>query len=280
MKILFTGYSGFIGSYLLEKIKSSKHQLELADIANGIDVSDWDQVKHFEGMNLIIHLANLSFVPASYSDPKRFYDVNFSGTLNMLELCRLNNAKLLYFSSYVYGHPEYQPIDEKHPIHAFNPYAQTKVICESLCEGYNRDFKTPIIIFRPFNIYGKGQNPDFLIPSIIKQAKEGKIIVKDDRPKRDYIHVEDIVNAVMTVVEQENKLTSLHTYNLGTGMSHSVKEIVETVQSLFEHPIEYVCTNEQRANEVMDTIADISKIKNEWGWQPKISIYEGLKKMV
>lgn len=196
----------------------------------------------------------------------------------MLELCRTNKAKMIFFSSYVYGHPQYQPIDENHPIQAFNPYAQTKVICESLCEGYNRDFNVPITIFRPFNIYGSGQNPNFLIPSIIQQAQKGKITIKDDRPKRDYIHVEDIVEAVVTAIE--NASSGLNTYNLGTGVSYSVKEIVDIITNLFNSNIDYVCSNEFRPNDVMDTIADISKIKMELNWQPRISIQEGLKKMI
>src|ERR1035437_1248594 len=204
MKILVTGFSGFIGTYLLERLNFTNHELILMGLANGFDICNWEQVKHITGMDAIIHLANLSFVPASYDQPKKFYESNYLSTLNMLELCRINHAKMIFFSSYVYGHPQYQPIDEKHPIQAFNPYAQTKVICESLCEGYNRDFKVPITIFRPFNIYGTGQNPDFLIPSIIQQAKTGKIVIKDDRPKRDYIHVEDIVDAIITAIETEN----------------------------------------------------------------------------
>ena len=161
MKILITGFSGFIGKYLIELLKQTTHELILLDISNGFDICDWEQIKHFVGLDAIIHLANLSFVPASYEQPKKFYESNYLSTLNMLELCRINHAKMIFFSSYVYGHPQYQPIDENHPIQAFNPYAQTKVICESLCEGYNRDFHIPVTIFRPFNIYGKGQNPDF-----------------------------------------------------------------------------------------------------------------------
>ena len=198
----------------------------------------------------------------------------------MLELCRLYGAKLIYFSSYMYGHPEYQPIDENHPIQAFNPYSQTKVICESLCEGYNRDFKVPITIFRPFNIYGKGQNPDFLIPSIINQAKIGKIVIKDDRPKRDYIHVEDIIEAIIKAIEVQSQDNQINKYNLGTGKSYSVKEIVEIVSSFFDKEIEYICLHEIRQNEVLDTIADISKIWNELHWKPNISIEEGLKMML
>jgi nucleoside-diphosphate-sugar epimerase len=280
MKILITGYSGFIGSYLQKKLEKTEHELILVDIANGTNICDWQQVKQYEGMDVIVHLANLSFVPASYEQPKRFYETNYLSTLNMLELCRLSNAKMVFFSSYIYGHPQYQPIDENHPTQAFNPYAQTKVICESLCEGYNRDFKVPITIFRPFNIYGTGQNPDFLIPSIIQQAKTGKIVIKDDRPKRDYIHVEDIVDAIITAIETENADKSIQKYNLGSGLSYSVKEIVDMVRGLFDTEIEYICTHEIRPNDVMDTIADISKIQNKLHWKPSISILEGLTKMV
>jgi len=278
MKIIVTGYSGFIGTYLIEKLSKTNHDLVLLDISNGVDVCDWEQVKYIDNVDIIIHLANLSFVPASYSDPRRFYTTNYLSTLNMLELCRLNKARMIFFSSYVYGHPQYQPIDEKHPIQAFNPYAQTKVICESLCEGYNRDFGVPITVFRPFNIYGEGQNPDFLIPTIIQQAKKGKIEIKDDRPKRDYINVEDIVEAILTAIENQN--SGMQIYNLGSGVSYSVGEIVNIVRSLFNSEIDYICKNEYRTNEVMDTVADINKINVELGWQPRVSIEDGLKKMI
>ena len=278
MKILITGYSGFIGTYLQKRLKQTQHELVLADITNGIDICDWQQVKQFEGIDIVIHLANLSFIPASYNEPKKFYETNYLSTLNMLELCRLQSAKMIYFSSYIYGHPQYQPIDENHPIQAYNPYSQTKVICESLCEGYNRDFKVPITIFRPFNIYGKGQNPEFLIPSIIQQAQNGKIIIKDDRPKRDYIHVEDIVEAIIAAID--NQTDKFEKFNLGTGKSYSVKEIIKIVRGFFNSDIEYICTHEIRENEVLDTVADISKIRKELHWQPKISIQEGLKKML
>jgi len=280
MKILITGYSGFIGSYLLKRLNKNEHELVLADITNDTDICDWQQVKHFTGIDIIIHLANLSFVPASYEQPKRFYETNYLSTLNMLELCRLNGAKMIYFSSYMYGHPQYQPIDENHPIQAYNPYSQTKVICESLCEGYNRDFKVPITIFRPFNIYGKGQNPEFLIPSIIQQAHNGKIVIRDDRPKRDYIHVEDIISAIITAIEIKDENDSIKKYNLGSGISYSVKDIIDIVREFFDSEIEYICSHEVRANEVLDTIADITKIKRELNWEPKISIKEGLRKML
>ena len=278
MKILVTGFSGFIGTYLVEKLKQYNHELILLDISNGVDICDWKQIKQYNNIDVIIHLANLSFVPASYSDPQNFYTTNYLSTLNMLELCRINNARFIFFSSYVYGQPQYQPIDEVHSIQAFNPYAQTKVICESLCEGYFRDFGVPITIFRPFNIYGIGQHPDFLLPTIIQQAMNGKIEIKDDRPRRDYIHVSDIVEAVISAVEKPS--SEKHIYNLGSGVSYSVKEIVTFVRSFFDNDIDYICKNEYRPNEVMDTVANINKIKCELNWQPKVTIEKGIQKMI
>lgn len=279
MRILITGNKGFIGTYLTQKLQSAGYELVLCDLSDGIDIKNRNEISQIEGVDVVIHLANLSFVPASFVEPVLFYETNFITTLNMLELCRQNNARLIFFSSYMYGTPDYQPIDENHPKRAYNPYAQTKLISESLCEGYNRDFKVPVTILRPFNIYGKGQNPDFLIPTIINQAKTGKIVIKDDRPKRDYIHVTDVVEAVHAIIKTP-ATSEMQIYNLGSGKSYSVKEVIELVCANFENKIEYTCTNEIRQNEVMDTIADISRIKNETGWKPAISLEEGIKELI
>ena len=280
MNILITGSSGFIGSVLTKKLKECGHELFLADLSVGVDICNPDHLLQFADIDVVIHLANLSFVPASYKEPVRFYQVNYTSTLNILDFCRINNSRLIYFSSYIYGTPQYQPIDEKHPVQAFNPYAQTKVICESLCEGYSRDFQVPVIVFRPFNIYGTGQNPDFLIPIILREGLQGKITIKDDRPKRDYIHVDDAANAVIRAIEYPHADKKLKIFNLGTGVSHSVKELIDIVRNIYTHKIDYLCTGEIRANEVMDTIADTSAIRSELGWSPSITLENGLRKMI
>ncbi len=281
MKILITGHTGFIGKYLRNALEKQNHELIYASKSSGIDVCDWNQIKNIEDVDAIFHLANLSFVPYSYENPLEFYRTNYLSTLNVLELCRIHNAKCVFLSSYIYGAPIYQPIDEEHPTVAFNPYAQTKKICESLCEGYNRDFNVSVDIFRPFNIYGKGQNHNFLIPSIIEQAKEGKIIVKDERPKRDYIHVNDVVSALVTSVHRIGETKGrLNIYNLGSGNSYSVKEIANIIISLIGTDISYEFTDERRPNEILDTKADISKIKKELNWEPKVKLEDGLKSMI
>lgn len=279
MSILITGHSGFIGKYLVAKLQEKAYELKLADLSNGIDVCHSQDLEQLGSATIVIHLANLTYVPASFADPRVFYETNFQSTLNVLEFCRKHNARLIYLSSYMYGVPNYQPIDEDHPKQAFNPYSQTKIICENLCEGYHRDFNVPITIFRPFNIYGKGQNPNFLVPQIIEQARQGKIMIKDERPKRDYIHVEDAVRAIIKAVEKPDH-KGLRIYNLGTGVSYSVREVIDIIRSHFKNEVEYVCSNETRPNEVMDTRADITCIKNELGWEPRISLSDGIKTMI
>ena len=120
----------------------------------------------------MFHLSSRTFVPDYDRNPRDCYNSNILRTINVLELCRKDQAKIFYVSSYVYGKPKTLPIDEKHRVRAFNPYAQGKLISENLCQGYNRDFGVKVIILRPFNVYGILQKAEFLIPSIIKQIKE------------------------------------------------------------------------------------------------------------
>lgn len=280
MTVAITGSDGFVGKYLLNSLKNREHlNIIPIDLTQGINACNWDEIKDIKA-DVYIHLANKSFVPDSYSNPYSFYDVNIKSTLNMLELCRINGGKLIYLSSYVYGAPEYLPIDENHPIKAFNPYAQTKVMCESMCEGFARDFSVPIIVFRPFNIYGVGQSENFLLPMMVKQMKTGKIQVKDDRPKRDYVHVRDVVQAIECAIDYTpQQVKSCEIINIGSGSSYSVKEIVDILISLSNTQIEYTATGETRPSEIMDTIANVDKLKHI-GWQQKVSLKEGLAEMI
>lgn len=278
MKIAITGSSGFIGRYLVTELKKNyQNELILLDITQGVDLCNWALIKDIKA-DLFIHLANKSFVPDSYTNPYSFYSINYNSTLNVLELARLNCAKVIYLSSYIYGTPQYLPIDEEHPTQAFNPYAQTKLICEELCRGYTRDFHVPIVIFRPFNIYGYGQSSSFLLPTMISQLVNNYIIVKDDRPKRDYIHVLDVVNAIKLAIHYQPQ-NDLEIFNIGSGISYSVKEIAEILIKLSGQNIAYHSTGEQRPCEVLDTIADIKKV-SKLGWKPEISLLDGLSELL
>src|ERR1035437_437628 len=181
--IAVTGSSGFIGRHLVNTLISNNFNVIELDIDKGFNLLKEENIQRIPKFDVIVHLAAKSFVPLALKNPWEFYYHNFNITLNVLELARKNNAKVILFSSYLYGEPEYLPIDEIHPLNPHNPYGHSKLICEKLCKGYNKDFKVPIIIFRPFNIYGPGQNNNFLIPSIIEQLKGGEISLKDPRPK-------------------------------------------------------------------------------------------------
>ena len=278
MKIVLTGNTGFVGSKLQLSLEKIGRAVIDVDLTGGKDITVWDTIKGIKDFDFLIHLAAITYVPNSYKIPKEMYAVNILGTLNMLELCRLNNAKMIFASSYVYGNPQYLPIDEKHPTVSFNPYCQSKIIGEQLCESYHKHFNVSCIIFRPFNIYGPGQNTNFLIPLIQKQIDDhGKIQLKDPRPKRDFVHVDDVVEAYQKAIEYND--SSFEIFNIGSGESYSVKDIADTLVNFSNKIIPIEFSNEIRENEVLDTVADISKAKRLLNWQPKISFNERIKNL-
>jgi len=274
MRIAVTGSKGFVGKHLLKNLDKSGHEIVEVDLTLGCDITSWESISSVTDFDILVHLAAKSYVPEAFSNPAEYYRANVIGTLNALELCRLHNARMIFVSSYVYGTPEYLPIDENHPLKAFNPYAQSKIIGEDLCRAYFRDFDVPACIFRPFNIYGPGQAGHFLIPRIINQAKTGKIRLKDPRPKRDFIFIDDVVDAIGAAVEL--KTDSVEVFNLGTMLSLSVKRVVDIVKDIIGEEVVVEFNNEFRKNEVLDTVADISKIKSILSWTPKVSIKKGL----
>lgn len=279
MKIVVTGSKGFIGSRLVPTLLKKGHEVIELDKSDGYDITDWKQIRDITNFDIVIHLAAISFVPDSYDIPREMYTVNILGTLNMLELCRLNDAKMVFTSSYVYGQPKYLPLDEKHPTFTFNPYCHSKLIGEDLCKNFNTDFDVPIIIFRPFNIYGPGQNENFLIPLILKQLKEtGKISLKDSRPKRDFIHVDDVVDAYCKAVAY-NKI-DFEIFNLGSGVSYSVKEIAEMIASNYDNNIQIKFSKKRRQNEILNTVANITKAETMLKWIPTILLEKGISEII
>jgi len=276
MIIAVTGSTGFVGKKLVLALEEANYRVVEIDLLNGIDVTSFENCLKIPKFDIIIHLAGKSFVPDSYINPKDFYYTNYLGTLNTLELCRKFNARMIFTSSYVYGIPQYLPIDEKHPVISFNPYADSKIQGEKLCESYYNFFKVKSVIVRPFNIYGKGQNDNFLISSIFKQAQTGEIHLSDSKPRRDYVHIDDVVSAYLKIIDSHD--LDFEIFNIGYGQSYSVKEITGTVNKLFDNKLEIYFSELERPNEVPDTRADITKAKRMLAWEPKISLIDGIKK--
>ena len=283
-RILVTGSSGFVGKNLVEELKRQDAEVSTLTDRSGrrIDIRDQQRVvriiNKIRNIDIVYHLAAITSVPFSFENPRETYDVNVLGTLNILELCRSCNAdKMVFASSYVYGQPQYLPIDEKHPLQPTNPYARSKILGEELCRAYNTDSGVKCIILRPFNIYGVGQGKDFLIPSIIAQLRYGKIELKDPAPKRDFIYISDVIDAYIKAGEFKG---NFEVFNIGYGKSYSVKEIVDKIIYLYGRDVKVKYSGERRKNEIMDTIADIKKAKEKLGWKPSVEIDNGLSNLL
>jgi nucleoside-diphosphate-sugar epimerase len=225
----------------------------------------------------VIHLAAKTFVPESWQDPRSFYRVNVLGTVNMLEYCRQHNARFILLSSYVYGPPQFLPITEEHPLSAFNPYAQTKLMSEEAARSYEKLHNVAVSIIRPFNIYGPGQEPQFLIPSILRQALDPAakaIRVADARPKRDYLYIDDLVRLVVQVAEQRVP----GVFNAGTGESHSVADVARLANLVTGQAKPMEDDGPSRPVDVMDVYASIDRAWRACGWKPEVSLEEGLRR--
>ena len=278
MIIAVAGSDGFVGKNVCNLLEDAGHSIFPIDITKGLDLCDNTIIEKVPRVDCFVHLANLVYVPASYEDPAKFYRVNYLTTLNALEICRKWNAKLVYISSYIYGPPQYLPVDEAHPVCPFNPYAQTKVICEKLCEGYHRDFKVKVSLLRPFNIYGVGQKGKLLIPEIFAQLKEGKnqIQLKAASPRRDYVNVVDVARAIKLCAETE---CPMGPYNVCSGESVSVRELTEIINRNLKQKVEFSFSSSDRPNEVDETRGAYNNLK-ALGWKPSISIEEGIKAII
>lgn len=275
MKFIITGANGFIGSELCRTLEQKNHKFHAIRNKEILHTDYFDSIDSSDG-DVVIHLANKSFVPESWEKIEDYLNVNLIGTLKVLEYCKLNKLGLVYISSYMYGNPDYFPIDEKHKVKTNNPYALSKKMCEELIQFYANNFGTKYNIIRPFNIYGKGQKDSYIIPIIINQLKDKnikEIILNDLNPKRDFIHVKDVVEALICCsTDLRNQI-----YNVSSGKSVSIQEIGLDLIKLSGEEKELRSRTASRRNEINDCFGDNTKIFNDFGWSPKVELREGLR---
>ena len=274
-KVLITGSEGFVGKNLIRYLKNYSYIVKTSDQANDLKLSaSW---KQFEKCDCLIHLAGKSFVPQSWEAPAQFIENNILLITNALEYCRINKTKLIFLSSYLYGNCKSLPIKEDSPIEANNPYALTKLLSEKLCQFYKENFQLNHLILRVFNLYGPGQPNNFLLSKIINQVKYEKFIQLESlKPKRDYVYIDDLCSAIVKSINYEGHE---NIFNIGSGKSYSVKEVIDIVQSIYGTSLDVLEKKISRKNEIFNTLADINLAKKELGWAPIYSIKEGLKKV-
>lgn len=278
-KILVTGAGGFVGKALVRRLQGASYDVIQLSSKDG-DIADPDTLKKISDVRLsrVFHLAAKTYVPDSWSNPMAFYRTNILGTANVLELCKTARVPVTYVSAYLYGIPDRLPIAEDSPIRPNNPYALSKQSAERLCSSYHTIHGIPVTVLRPFNAYGIGQNEKFLIPTVVKQALyEPAILVNDLAPKRDFIFLDDLVESLVRTLEGDK---GYRVYNIGSGESYSVKEVIDIAQSIAQTRKAIVCQDKKRTSEIDNVVADISKAKLELNWCPRHSFHDGMEKII
>jgi nucleoside-diphosphate-sugar epimerase len=276
-RTVVTGASGFIGQHLVRALRARGEEPLTWARSSGFDITRDELL--LEGVERVYHLAALTGVPAAWQAPAEFYRVNAYGTMRLLEACKRFGCKLIYVSAYVYGRPERMPIAETANVDANNPYALSKYAAEQACRFYAEHCGLEAAVVRPFNVYGPGQESRFLIPWIVEQALDParpRVELTDLAPRRDYIHIRDVVDAILSVASAN----AAGTFNVGSGESHSVAEVAATIVRLAGVDKSVVATGAPRPSEIDDVRADVSRIQAATGWRARVSLEEGLREMV
>ena len=274
--VLVTGADGFLGHHILRDLTGHGFDVLSKRRTDG-DVTrstTWDK---FPASDFLVHLAGLTFVPASWENPTEFVQSNSVSTSHALDFCRKNKTKMIFLSTYLYSSKLSTPIKETDEIDPANPYALSKFLGEQLCSFYAKQFGVEVIILRPFNVFGSGQNLRFLIPSIISQAtKSDEISVLDIRPARDYVFIEDLLDAVHKSLTSDLRFGII---NVGTGVASTVEQLIFSLADVIGRELTIKSSNQERFGEINSTQADISQAKLLLGWQPKWSLSQGLREV-
>ena len=304
-KVLVTGAGGFIGSHLTEMLLTQGHAVRALARYNGRgswghldqipeelrrnlevrlgDITDPHMVRELvSGCDVVLHLAALIGIPYSYAAPCSYVATNVSGTLNVLEACRHEGIQRLVVTSTseVYGTAQYTPIDEQHPLQGQSPYSASKIGADKLSESYYRSFDLPVVTLRPFNTYGPRQSARAIIPTVLTQALQGadRIELGNLAPQRDLTFVTDTARAFMLAAVTEG--IEGETIHLGHGSAISIGDLAQRCVDIVSSTAEIVSVEGRlrpEKSEVGVLLCDASKAQQLLGWQPLVSLDEGLR---
>lgn len=303
-KVLVTGADGFIGSHLVERLVATGASVRAFCLYNS--QGSWGWLDHTppsvrerldvrlgdirdarfvaeacRDVDVVFHLAALIAIPYSYVAPESFVDTNITGTLNVLEAARIHQVKRVVHTSTseVYGTPETTPIREDHALRAQSPYAATKVAADQLALSFQRSFGTPVVVLRPFNTYGPRQSTRAVLPSILTQLLAGEEELSLGRldTVRDMTFVSDTVEGFLRAGSADGIVGE--TIQLGTGRAVSIRDMVDMASRIVGRSPR-VTTDPRRqrpdASEVTVLLSDPSKAKTLLGWEPSVSLEQGV----
>ena len=230
-------------------------------------------------VDLVIHLASRSNVRESWINPTDYINSNLIGTINVLEYCKLNEVKLILFSSYLYKGKKNIKSKELDKTYTFNPYALTKKNSEEWCNFYSQNYNLDICILRLFNIYGKKQKTKFYIPSIISKLKRNQKILINKSIYRDYLYIDDLNELVSNIIKNYKKIIGFKIYNVGYGKAFNLYKIACLLKKYINSSSSIKSINDIDKNQIVYTKANIIKISKTFKWKPKINLNKGLKKL-
>lgn len=294
---IVTGGAGFIGSNLVDHLVRIGHKVIVIDnFVSGkkanlshhkksdvkvikLDLSNNKKIdKYFKKIDYVFHLAGLAEIIPSIKNPKKYFNTNVLGTLNVVEAAKKAKVKKFIYaaSSSCYGSPKKFPTSEKEKINLQHTYGLTKYLGEEIVLKYASIFNMPNVSFRFFNVYGPRLNTSGQYSAVFgnflkqKESKKPLTIVGDGRQSRDFIHVDDLTNAFIKMINSNlvNKV-----YNLGSGKETSINRIA----NIFGGKKTFIS---KRPNEPKRSLANISKIKKDVNWKPLITIQEGIKRLL
>jgi UDP-glucose 4-epimerase len=297
-KILVTGGAGFIGYHLTKKLSTLTDNLTIYDdLSSGKmeNVNDVPSAKFHKGdildlqtllnlpkQDLIYHLAAQVVVPYSMENPLIDFETNAKGTVCVLEKARKDDAKLVFASSAaVYGNPTVFPTPESYGFHPFSCYGLSKVVGEEYCQMYREQYGLDIVITRFANVYGlrcHGVIHDFL-DKLAKDPKKLEII-GTGKQSRDFVHVSDVVNALVTV-GFEDKFNG-EVYNLGIGKTTTILELAQLMLTILnlQNKTVVTTTNHSWQGDVTKIWFDNSKARRELNWTPKVTLEDSIKEVI
>ena len=307
MKILVTGGAGYIGSFMIRKLKAEGHMIVVVDnlsyghieAVKGFDLRKIDLVTEKEKVftlfqnekfDAIVHMASFIQMGESFTNPSKYYRNNVLGFLNLIDAMVKNNCMKIILSSSagVYGNPIKLPIEEDDPKNPLNPYGETKYIMERILEDYDSAYGLKFISLRYFNAAGGAidgsigeDHPEesHLIPNIIAKALKNEEVqifgedydTADGTCIRDYVHVLDLVDAhalALNFLEKENKS---EIFNIGIGKGYSNKEVIKMVEKIGNLNVN-VRYGSRREGDASVLYASNAKIKNDMDWSPKYDL--------
>lgn len=292
-KVIVTGGAGFIGSHIVDALINEEYEVHIVDNMSAgkkeninpratmhkVDICDMDSLLPiFVGASYVFHEAAVPQVQYSIEHPIETNNINVNGLLNILEASRINKIKRVIFASScsVYGDQEKLPITEDMKTSPLSPYALHKYIGENYMKLYSDIYRLETVCLRYFNVYGPRQSVDGSYPLVIarfldlKKKGEKLLIVGDGENTRDYVNVVDVARANILAMKSE-KVGKGEVINIGTGYQASVNKIAELVGGEVEHIAPRL--------EPKNLQADILKAKELFGWEPEISLDDGIKEL-